>query len=241
MKLTDYFDAVRVINLPARADRRRAITRELARGGMPLEPGRVELFAAVRPEGPGGFPSLGARGCFLSHLAALRQARDAGRARLLLIEDDLQIAPDLAAVQDALVDQLRAADWGFVYFGHALDLEPTPTHSPVLRRHDGPIGLTHFYGVNGPVLDRLVAYLESVLTRPPGHPDGGPMYNDGALSMFRARNPDVVTLVARPSLGRQRASRSDIADARWFDRLPVVNALVEAARSGKSWVVGRGS
>jgi hypothetical protein len=239
MKLTDYFDTVRVINLPARADRRRAITRELALRGMALEPGRVELFTAVRPEDLGGFPSLGARGCFLSHLAALRQARDAGRARLLVIEDDLQIVRDLAAVQDALVDQLRATDWGFVYFGHALDLDPDL--GPGLRRYDGPIGLTHFYGVNGPVFDRLIAYLEAVLTRPPGHPDGGPMYNDGALTMFRARNPDVVTLVAHPSLGRQRASRSDIAGTRWFDRLPVVNSLAGAARSGRSWIAGCGS
>lgn len=90
--------------------------------------------------------------------------------------------------------------------------------------------LAHFYGVNGRVLDRLVAFLELVMSRPPGHPDGGPMHVDGAFSTFRQQNPDVLTLAASPSLGWQRSSRSDIASNRWYDRTPVSRELVGLAR-----------
>jgi glycosyl transferase, family 25 len=234
MTIRDYFDSVQAINLRSRLDRRRQISRELARHGMPLEPGRVELFDAVRPDDAGGFTSIGARGCFLSHLGVLTQARAAGRARVLVIEDDLQITRRLARLAPSMIDRLRANDWGIVYFGHPIELPPeTPTG---LVAFDGPVGLTHFFGVNGTIFDRLIAFLEEILLRPPGHPDGGPMFPDAALTTFRARNPDVLTLLASPNLGWQRSSRTDLHDLRWFDRMPVVNRVVGVARRGRCWL-----
>jgi len=43
--------------------------KELSRIGW-----RAEFFPAVRPETAQGFPWIGARGCFLSHLAVLKSA-----------------------------------------------------------------------------------------------------------------------------------------------------------------------
>jgi hypothetical protein len=60
------------------------------------------------------------------------------------------------------------------------------------------------------------------------------MHVDGAYSMFRARRPDVVTLVASPSLGGQRSSRSDITANRWYDRQPGLRLLSGLARKGKN-------
>jgi hypothetical protein len=234
MRIPEYFDLIQVINLKTRADRRRQMTNELARHGIPFQPGRVEFFEGIRPDDPGGFPSIGARGCFLSHLGVLRKARDAGCSRVLVLEDDLQITRHLGEYEGAVVDRLLADDWGIVYLGHAIEHPPgTPSG---LVAYEEPVLLAHFYGVNGSILNRLVSFLEALLERPPGHPDGGPMFPDGALTTFRAQNPDVLTLIANPNLGWQRSSRTDIHNLRWFDRLPVVRPVVAFARRGRSWL-----
>jgi len=226
MRLSDVFDRTYVLNLPDRADRRREMGEVLARAGMAWEDGRVELFGATRPADAGPFPSLGARGAFLSHLGMLRKARDLKLSRVLLLEDDLEFSPKLGPALDALAERLGRDDWGMVYLGHDLPSPPPPDSPCALTPYDGPIVLAHFYGV----LDRLIAFLELVMSRPPGHPDGGPMHVDGAFSTFRGQNPDVLTLVASPSLGWQRSSRSDIASNRWYDRAPVSRELVGLAR-----------
>ncbi|HEY1375850.1 MAG TPA: glycosyltransferase family 25 protein [Gemmataceae bacterium] len=236
MTARDYFDRVYVINLPDRPDRLRAVVRELDRAGLPLAPGRVEVFPAVRPDAAAGFPTPGSRGCFLSHLGVVRAARSAGARNVLIVEDDLAVAPQFRSSEPAVVDRLRAEDWGFVYLGHVAG----PDHAglaalvPVTK----PLMTTHFVGVNGPVFDRFIAFLEALPDRPAGHADGGPMSIDGAYSTFRAQNPDVLTLMAVPNLGRQRSSRSDVAPPRWFDRAPGLRHLAAAARSAKVRLLG---
>jgi glycosyl transferase, family 25 len=240
MKIMDYFDRCFVINLPARRDRRRLMQKELDMAGMPLEPGRVEIFPGIRPDDAGPFPSLGARGCFESHLGILRRARAEGFRNVMVMEDDLTIGPLFPAHAEQLLAELQAADWGFVFFGHVLEQADAGTDSPVrLAAYPGPIMTAHFYAVNGAILDRLLAFFDALLQRPPGHPDGSPMHLDGAYSTFRKQNPDVLTLVAVPSLGWQRSSRSDIYPNRWYDRWPVARELVALARRGKTALRGR--
>jgi glycosyl transferase, family 25 len=228
MRLLDYFERAYVINLPQRADRRRAMQRELGRVGMPFAPGKVELFSALRPAAADGWPSIGARGCFLSHLRVLKRAQASRLANVLVMEDDLAFADSFVDVQARLVDQLQSTRWGFVYLGHPLqrgwagDISLEPWSQPLLT--------AHFYGVDATILDRLIDFLDAVRMRPPGHPDGGPMHVDGAYSTFRMQNPDVLTFLAVPSLGRQRSSRSDIT-ASWFDRLPLLKQLAGFARA----------
>ncbi len=231
-----FFDSIRVINLPERTDRRRAISIDLERFGMPLEPGKVEIFRAIRPAEAGPFPSIGTRGCFLSHLEVFKEAKAAGVSRLLVIEDDLQISRRFPQFEEAFLDVLHSKDWGIAYFGHALELPPSSTPMVVFEE---PVLLAHFYGVNGAILGRLIEFLEQLLQRPLGHPDGGPMHFDGALTTFRNQNRDLLTLVANPSVGRQRSSRTDIHPLRWFDRTPVIRDLVATARRGKCWITAQ--
>ena len=47
--------------------------------------------------------------------------------------------------------------------------------------------------------------------------------------MFRAANPDILTLIAQPSLGWQRSSRSDI-HGQWFDKVAGVQNVAAMAR-----------
>jgi hypothetical protein len=80
--LLDYFDRIYVINLPARTDRKREMEEQLARIGLSFAHPRVSLFAAIRPHEPGGFDTIGARGCFSSHLEVLRDAHRRGLNRI---------------------------------------------------------------------------------------------------------------------------------------------------------------
>src|SRR5689334_12871580 len=84
------FDEVRIINLVDREDRRREMSRQLERLGA--SPANASFFEAHRPVSRGEFPSLGARGCFESHLAVLSGARDRGVETLLLLEDDFEFS-----------------------------------------------------------------------------------------------------------------------------------------------------
>lgn len=79
MNIFGHFDQIRIINLPERTDRRRAMDRELAAVGLIDDP-RVQYFKAFRPEDAGQFSSIGARGCYDSHKTLLKEATMASGA-----------------------------------------------------------------------------------------------------------------------------------------------------------------
>jgi hypothetical protein len=233
--LSDIFPLTRVVNLPARNDRYREITAQLQMLKMPFAPGKVELFPAICPTEPAGFPSIGSRGCFLSHLEILRDARARGVASVLMIEDDLEVSPRDVEALSGIAVQLTGQTWHLAYLGH---VEPTPpAEHPGWMAYTGDLRTSHFYAAHASIFDRLIAYLEACLVRPPGDPVGGPMEYDGALNMFRRWNPDVVVLLAQPSLGGQRSSRSDI-HPRTLDRLPGVRTMLPALRRAKRALLG---
>jgi hypothetical protein len=244
MAICNHFDRTYVINLKSRPDRRQEIEAELNRVDMPITPGRVEYFLTEKPTDAAGFPNPGARGCFLSHLSIMRQARELGLRNVLVIEDDLAISPKLAEDEDAIVEQLhQTPNWGLCYFGYVIpDQDPfsatlvngtgAKEYATRLVPYVGELRTTHFYAVNGPAIDRVVRCFEAIEKRPPGHPDGGPMQIDGAYNTFRHQNPDVLTLLASPCLGFQRSSRSDITPG-WKDRMPVLRTFVSFARQAR--------
>jgi len=225
--LSDYFACTYVINLAERRDRRKAIVGELERAGMPLSPGRVQVFPAIKPERRLGFPSVNVLGCFLSHYSILLDALRRNLPNVLVMEDDLMILPALQANLGMVFSTLRSVDWGIVYLGH---IEPVAeSASPQLAPFDHPVITAHFYAVNGTVLPRLVQYLTLVQQRKEGDPLGGPQDFDGALTMFRHFNPDVLTLLAHPNMGKQRPSRSNIRPP-WYERLPGIKQAGDFAR-----------
>lgn len=235
MNLSTIFDCVFIINLEERSDRRRAVIGELRDIGIELAPGKIELFKAARVADQAGFPTPGVHGCYLSHLGVLREAKKRGLRNVLILEDDIAFSPLLreaaAEVQAAL-----SVPWDFAYLGH---IETVASPSPVrFKPYPGPLVTAHCYAVNAPVLDPLIDFLQKVLTRPPGHPDGGPMHFDGALTMFRQANPEWLTLIAEPNLGWQRSTRSDI-HSNWFQQAPVFGEMYDVARFVRRFVTGR--
>jgi hypothetical protein len=220
------FDRICIINLPEREDRRREVRAELARFEVAVDGGRVRFIAGIRPDGPGEFPSTGARGCYLSHLKTLQQAQADGVRRLLVLEDDVMFT---AAMRDAapLAAALLDDGWQLAYPGH---IQP-PLDGPLRWvRTDAPLVCAHCYAVHANALPTLTAYLEACLARPAGDPAGGAMHYDGALTMLRQARPDLITLLASRSLAGQRSSRSDIIGPSWIDRLPFAG-LARALRN----------
>ncbi|NJL23200.1 MAG: glycosyltransferase family 25 protein [Leptolyngbyaceae cyanobacterium SM1_3_5] len=226
----NFFDQSYIINLPERIDRRRKMKQELKMLGL-VEPSRVAFFSAIKPADKGDFPGLGARGCFLSHLAVLREAERKNLDNVLIMEDDLLFTRFLIQQQDEIVNELQQLNWDIAYLGHGENL--VGSTKGVFQIYSQPLILAHFVAFNRKAIAQMVDALEAVLSRPPGHPDGGPMHVDGAYSTFRMQHPEITTLIANPSLGTQRSSPSNITGYKWFETAPVLAQLVGVARSVK--------
>ncbi len=231
--LSELFDGVFIVNLPERSDRREEMEIELKKANLTVDGEKIVFFPAIKPDEKGEFPSIGARGCLLSHLEILKQAQAKQMNSVLFMEDDLAISGQIAHFSPQIKRLLAERPWSIVYLGHIENL-PIPENGKefdlIEWDKDKPLMTTHFYAVNGDVIPRLIDFLEILLSRPAGHPDGGPMHYDGALSTFRQQNPDIITFLANPNTGWQRSSRSDIADPKWFDKIPFVSHAVSFIR-----------
>lgn len=222
-----------LINLPDRKDRKAEFEGQLQSIGLSLTDPQVHVFPAIRPETLEGFPTLGTRGCFLSHLGVLEQAVAANATSAIICEDDLDFAPGFLERLPAVLQALGQTQWDIFYAGYTSDYrgDAIEEHADIFRvPPDLHILCAHFYVVKGAAMQDLISYLQDILKRPAGHPDGGPMHYDGALNHFRADRPDLVTLATLPTLGIQRASRTDIHELRWFDKVPVVRGLAQLLR-----------
>lgn len=227
------FDRIYVINLASRRDRRAEMAQQLARVDLSLAAPRVRLFEAVRPDAVGAFASIGARGCFMSHLGVLRDAEAARLKCVLILEDDLNFSSDFGQRAPQVLARLKAPDWAMFYGGYRMDQAPEAVDGCAEIAATHGVQTTHFVAFNGMAIAAAAKYLEALLERSPGHPDGGPMHVDGAYSHFRRANPHYRTLAAVPELGYQRASRTDIHALRWFDRVPGVRDFVSALRRSR--------
>ena len=225
ISITD-FTTISIINLPKRTDRLREISDQLNKIGLTFESPNVNLFSAIRPANRGGFDSIGAHGCFLSHLQVLRNAQKSDN--LMILEDDLDFVPGIDELLKSALKNLPK-DWGIFYGGCAVDLPLTL--NPIQRVScSDDVRCSYFVAFNGPVIPVLIDYLSAILQRPPGHQDGGPMHVDGAYACFRIDNPNIFVYAARPELGVQRPSRTDIHLLKWFDRIPFVRDFVQLVR-----------
>lgn len=231
--LLQVFDRIYIINLAHREDRRREMEAELNRIGLGLDHPSVVLFPASFPDGPGDFPTRGARGCFESQLGVHRRIIADGVQRALMLEDDADFAPNFRQLLAAMQPDLIGTDWDMFY--SVSPLAPQPGDHPVgphlLRLSpDHTFALAHFVGFSARFSALAVPYLEAIRSRPLGDPAGGPMHVDGAYCWMRAAYPQLTVLGSREPLAVQRSSRSDIADLRFWDRLPGLRRVTAAAR-----------
>lgn len=228
--LLSEFDRIRIINLKERSDRRREVEQQLARLGLGFDDPQIRIHEATRVSDPAGFPSAGTRGCFCSHLAVLEEALETNAKSVLILEDDADFVADVEHRLIATLQELQSRRWSIFYGGH--EEYPMPADSGQLLLADPAAGVrtTHFIALRDDAVKEAVPFLQAIMGRPPGDPEGGPMHVDGAYSHFRKAYPQFETWLAVPPLAFQRPSRTDVHDLDWFDRLPVVRELTSYAR-----------
>ena len=234
--LSDYFQQIYIINLPERTDRRDEMQKQLTSIGLSLEHPKVNLFEATRPQDAGEFESIGAKGCFMSHLRVLQDAKEKKLSRILIVEDDLNFSKDFLKKIEATINNLKEIDWKLYYGSYVLQ-EPISidARQPVHEILFTTVLMTSpFMGFQGEIISELVDYLELLLTRKNGDSRGGPMHVDGAYFCFRSLNPSYKTIISNPELGYQRSSRTDIYTLRWYDNVIIVRDCVAFFRKLKN-------
>jgi len=237
MKFVDFFDRVYVLNLPERKDRFRHMQRELARVGMPFDDTKVLHFSAIKPDTKAPFHKLGSKGCFLSVLEMLKTARTDHLNNVLIFQDDAQFLPEFQTYETRIVDQLKQTDWDIAQFGY-YPLKPDTVATEILNPAPTAVGSmvpsssefigAHCFAINGKSLDAFISFMEGLLSRPMGHPDGGPMPIDGAFNVF-SRRDNATRLVLVPSLVSQISSRSDVTPHQ-YDQNPILRPVIGFAR-----------
>ncbi|MCF8383080.1 MAG: glycosyltransferase family 25 protein [Chlorobium sp.] len=232
MNITDHFQKTAIINLPERKDRRTETIAECKRINCTIDNHKTAFFPAVKPAEPAGFPSIGVRGCFLSHMEVIRQAQQYQLGNILVMEDDIAFTPSANAILAEAMLELAGKEWGFLYLGHEYPVDSSRKER-LLAIHE-PLLLAHCYAVNSTIFQSFLAFLEQLLQRPPGHPDGGPMHYDGAISTFRMQNPGITTYILNPSIAYQRSSRTDLHEISLWDRMPFLSPFIKSMRTLKN-------
>ena len=234
------FERIFVINLAERQDRRKEIADQLALVGLSFEDPLVELFPAVRPADRGDFQSIGARGCFLSHLKIIERAVDLGLTRILIVEDDMDWTRVIHTSSRDDLRLLTETDWHFLHGGYGQGSSQEAARFGMKRLDPNESLLcSHFIGLRGEIIQTAAAYLKAMLAREPGSPDGGPMDVDGAYSWLRKDFPGFAGYICEPALVTQRPSRSDIAEVKGWRALPGMQSVLEAVRRLRKRLRGR--
>lgn len=237
-RLLSQFDHVRVISLRERTDRQREVLEEFAAVGVDTARHRLEFYLADRPVSQGGFPTLGARGCFTSHREVLRQAIAAGAQSVLVFEDDVFLRRTSAVAIDALVMAMNSTLWDIIYFGY-LKPESVSPAGPLTAWQGLTIG-GHFYGIRGTYMRGMVRFMDACEQRPPGDPAGGPMFRDGAFNFYAAHHPELRRFLASPNLAGQRSSRTDLHPQSIIDRSSLLKPFAVTLRAIRNRFRSRG-
>jgi glycosyl transferase family 25 len=151
-----------VINLPERKDRRIEMEAQLRRVAW-----KARFSHATRPSNAGQFPSIGARGCFESHLAALKH-RQTLRGHVLVMEDDLNFTSGFSRLWEGALQSLNQQDWSVFYPAHILEGEPEGLS---LVEPGKKIQCAHFFMIHKDAVGRVINGLENIMSRPAGHPE----------------------------------------------------------------------
>jgi glycosyl transferase family 25 len=169
-------------------------------------------------------------------MPVLEQALSVGETSVIICEDDLDFADDFLSRLPAVLDTIGREAWDILYAGYTSDQigDLVGPEGNIFRLpHTHPVRCSHFYIIRGQAIADFHNYLGAMLSRPNGHPDGGPMHYDGAINHFRGDRPGLVALATLPTLGIQRRSRTDVHALRWFDRTPLVRNAVQFLRNIK--------
>ncbi len=105
----------------------------------------------------------GRAGCTLSHRSAIAHARQQGWRTLLILEDDIELAPDFSEVITRLPTALQSHDWDICYLGFTDPVPPYRTLAELPAGHSlcavNGCSTTHAYLLKDTTYDRLLERL----------------------------------------------------------------------------------
>jgi hypothetical protein len=237
----EYFDRIYIINLLSRKNRLKEIEQQLKNIGMSLSSNNIFIFPGIRPTESDEFPTIGARGCFLSHYEIIKISNKLKINNFLIIEDDLNFSKNFEKIITEAIIELKNTQWSIFYGGykiHQYKIKKTNNKIYEISNHL-PVGETHFIAFNNEITNELLDYLYKILQRKGGDPEGGPMHIDGAYSWFRNSHPKFKTFICIPELGYQRSSRTDVRNLDWFDKSPIIKNLIAIARIVKKFIISK--
>jgi GR25 family glycosyltransferase involved in LPS biosynthesis len=191
------------VNLDRRPDRWAAVRRQFDRAGLSVARLAAHDGAVLTPPEQWRH-SRGAYGCALSHLDAVRAARDAGCESVLIFEDDLELAPDFAGRLPGFLAAVPE-DWAAIYLGATHAEDPRPVVPGVVRLTES-YG-TWAYALRNTHFDEFIALLEPMNR-----------FADEVTRILQRRHP---YYCAEPPLAWDTCDYSDIYEAeidRWWNR-----------------------
>lgn len=159
-----------VVNLPYRTDRYAEFCEQLSRPGIGPDHPKVRFFPAIRPEDAGEFTSIGARGCFLSHMKVVEIAHSDPDAHVIICEDDLDFTAGFKSRLPGILRVLGDTDWDIFIGGYVSDtVGEVLNRDPLVFRvpPDQELIGSHFYILRGSAISRLYHFLRAMNARPP--------------------------------------------------------------------------
>jgi len=154
-KLCDYFERIRVLNLPYKQERRERLTKHLEELGMGEGVGWVRAYSGDKITPPAWWNAgNGAWGCLLSHANLIAEALADDVESLLLMEDDVVFRTNTAEMLDVFMKQVPS-DWGQIYLGgqHLADPLPVPMRPFVLKAKC--VNRTHAFVIHKRAMEAL--------------------------------------------------------------------------------------
>ena len=149
------FEHIFYINLDKDVDRRKLCENQLNYYGL-----NAERFSAICPTDKGNFPTIGARGCYLSHLKLVEEAKRRNLDHILILEDDFLLHEKFFE----LCSQLSPVEYDLFYFYRWSELDEYPIKIVPIEYTI----CTHAYAVHSNYYDK---YIEQVKN----HEDGKPI------------------------------------------------------------------
>jgi hypothetical protein len=149
----------------------------------------VTLFDAIVPADRKGFPTIGAHGCYQSHLRVLelglQECERTGASHITIFEDDVLLPSGFGEVVKTVLPRLAGLPWNFFYWG-TINRPPTKAvrnREPIVEivPEQTVIG-KQAYTVRAEIIRPLLEHLrESGRNSSPG-------YSDGMFHEFRIRH-----------------------------------------------------
>lgn len=161
--LNDYFDKIVCINLDIRKDRWRECRRLFNRHNL-----NVERLPAIygkmlniyeRPEQGAWYP--GYVGCGLSHLFAMKYAKQLNLKNILIFEDDIEFIEDINEVFHEIKGEIPN-DWNMIYFGGSHHCVPQKISKHIYKTIN--LLTAHAIAINGNYFDTVIESITNIDT-----------------------------------------------------------------------------